>query len=181
MHRGNRSAVSGRTSCWVLGGIGCLGLIVIMIVGAYMLGRAFQQSGLMQAVQRAAEAQQKLRPRLAAIAQAINQYAHDHNGKYPPHLKALVPKYLPEAALAPVVTSDGTKYEFVYHPPKPDDPPQTVILEHKPPVKIAFSAMGSTAETETTYQVRKDGRIREKVETISSSRWETQPPDASRR
>ncbi|MCS6919632.1 MAG: hypothetical protein NZM28_07675 [Fimbriimonadales bacterium] len=161
--------LQGRTSCWVLGGIGCLGLLVILAVGFYFLGRAVQESGFGELVRTAAEAEQKLKPRLTTIYQGIQQYAQANNGAYPPSLKALVPRYLSEEAIAPVVMSDGTKYEFVYRPPKPNDPPETVILEHKPPVKLVISVMGETAETHTTYQVGKDGKIRDKTETISSS------------
>ncbi|MFN7016543.1 MAG: hypothetical protein ACK4P5_05145 [Fimbriimonadales bacterium] len=161
--------VQGRTSCWVLGGIGCLGLLVIMGVGFYLLGRAIQESGFGQLAQTAAEAEQKLKPRLTAIYQGIQQYTQANNGKYPPNLKALVPKYLTEDALTPVIMSDGTEYTFVYRPPKPNDPPETIILEHKPPVKLVVSILGETAETRVTYQVGKDGKIREKTEAVSSS------------
>lgn len=164
-----RNSVAGRTSCWVLGGLGCLGLMVLAVGFVFLMMRGLQQSGVGQAIRTAAESEQRLKPRLAAIAQAIEEYARENNGRYPPSLKALVPKYLPETALAPVVLEDGTKYEFVYRPPKPDDPPDTVMLEHQPPVKVTFSIMGETAETQTTYQVGKDGRIRERVETVSSS------------
>lgn len=173
MSSSTQRRLQGRTSCWVLGGIGCLGLLVIVLVGLYFLARAVQESGLGQVTQIAAEAEQKLKPRLTAIYQGIQQYAQANNGKYPPNLKALVPKYLTEEALTPVVMSDGTEYKFVYRPPKPNDPPDTVILEHEPPVKLVISVLGETAETRVTYQVGKDGKIREKTETVSSSNRRT--------
>lgn len=172
--------LQGRTSCWVLGGVGCLGLLVIMAVGFYFLARAVQESGFMQMAQTVAEAEQKLKPRLAAIYQGIQQYAQANNGKYPPNLKALVPKYLTEEALAPVVMNDGTQYEFVYRPPKPNDPPETVILEHKPPVKLVMN-VGESVEIQTTYQVGKDGRIRDKTETVTTSGRQPQTGSSSGR
>ncbi|OYT69885.1 MAG: hypothetical protein CFK48_07145 [Armatimonadetes bacterium CP1_7O] len=170
----NSTRLHGRTSCWVLGGLGCLGLIIIAAVGVYMLGRAIERSGFGQMMKTASEAEQKFRPRMRALYEAIRRYEQDNNGKYPPNLKSLVPKYLTEEAISPVVLNDGTKYEFVYRPPKPSDPPDTVILEHKPPVKLVFSVSGETAETHITYQLRKDGKIREKTENFSTT--ERQPP-----
>lgn len=169
MNNCTQRRLQGRASCWILGGLGCLGLIVVAVIGVYLLGRAIEQSGFGKMVQTAAEAEQKLKPRMRAIYEAISRYEQDNNGKYPPNLKSLIPKYLAEEAITPVVLSDGTKYEFVYRPPKPNDPPDTVILEHKPPVKLVFSVAGETAETHTTYQVRKDGKIRDKTETFSTS------------
>ncbi|MCX7924534.1 MAG: hypothetical protein N2554_01840 [Fimbriimonadales bacterium] len=169
MRKSRQRRLQGRTSCWVLGGIGCLGLLIIAMVGVYLLGRAIQETGIMQMAQTAAEAEQKLKPRLAALYRGVQQYVKANNGKYPPNLKALVPKYLTNEALAPAVMNDGTKYEFVYRPPKPNDPPETVILEHKPPVKLVISVRGETAETYITYQVGKDGKIRDKTETVASS------------
>lgn len=178
MKNGIRRRLQGRTSCWILGGLGCLGLIVMAFVGVYLLGRAIQQSGFGQMVKTASEAEQKFKPRLSALYEAIRRYEQDNNGKYPPSLKSLIPKYLTEEAISPVVLSDGTKYEFVYRPPKPNDPPDTVILEHKPPVKLVFSLAGETAETHVTYQVRKDGTIRDKTESVSTSGRQTQQKGA---
>lgn len=174
----NSTRLQGRTSCWVLGGLGCLGLLVIAVVGVYLLGRAFERSGILQGAKTAGEAEQKFKPRMRALYEAIRRYEQDNNGKYPPSLKSLVPKYLSEEAISPVVLSDGTKFEFVYRPPKPNDPPDTVILEHKPPVKLVFSIAGATAETQITYQLRKDGKIREKTENVSTAERKPQPNEA---
>ncbi|MCS7300179.1 MAG: hypothetical protein NZ556_01300 [Fimbriimonadales bacterium] len=179
MNCSNCRRTAGRASCWLLGGIGCLGLMLLLMLGVYWVARSIEQSGLGQAARVAAESEQKLRPRLAAIAKAINEYARDHNGKYPPNLKALVPKYLTNEAIAPVALKDGTKYEFVYRPPKPNDPPDTVILEHKPPVKVVASMLGETVEVQTTYRVGKDGIIRERTETITSAGRRVLEPDSS--
>lgn len=83
----------GRTSCWVLGGLGCLGLLILAFVGIYLLGRAIQQS-FGGAIQQSEQMERVVIPRMKSIYQALQRYAADHNGKYPPNLQALVPKYL---------------------------------------------------------------------------------------
>jgi hypothetical protein len=76
----------------VLGGLGCLGLLILAFVGIYLLGRAFQRS-FGESIQQAQQMEMKVEPRLKSLYQAIQRYTADHNGKYPPNLQALVPKY----------------------------------------------------------------------------------------
>ncbi len=112
--------------------------------------------------------EQKIRPRLASIYDAIQQYAQENNGNYPPNLNALVPKYLTQEALAPIQMSNGTEVKIVYKRPAKDAGEDTVILEHDPPIRIVVTVFGETAETLQTLQVRKDGRITTKQETIAN-------------
>lgn len=168
MRMKHRNLQSGRTSCWVIGGLGCLGLLVIMVIGMYFLGRAFQGT-FGEIVKSAQEIESVFEPRYDEVVEAIKQYLQDNNGKYPPNLQALVPKYLQADALQPIVLSDGKQIKFVYKPPKPDDPPDTVVLEHSPPVVMTVEMFGEKVETRITYQLRKDGSIAHKQEQVSSS------------
>lgn len=54
---------------------------------------------------------------LKNIATALEEYAVDHNGKYPDHLPQLVPGYL--KALPPVPGGDGTGAYDYHHPASP--------------------------------------------------------------
>lgn len=51
---------------------------------------------------------------LKTIATGLEEYAVDHNGKYPDHLPQLVPQYL--KALPPVPGGDGTGAYDYHHP-----------------------------------------------------------------
>ena len=48
--------------------------------------------------------------RMTAVMLAIRQYAVDHDGKRPPTLQDLVPKYLPEVPADPFARNDTLKY-----------------------------------------------------------------------
>jgi hypothetical protein len=54
---------------------------------------------------------------LKMIATGLEEYAVDHNGKYPDHLPQLVPTYL--KALPPVPGGDGTGAYDYHHPASP--------------------------------------------------------------
>ena len=168
-YRGDRAYRQGRISCWVLGGLGCLGLVLLSFVLIYMLGRAVQQSGFTQSVQQAQRMEQIVEPRLKAIYQAIQRYTTAHNGKYPPNLQTLVPKYLNPEALQPIAVDEKTQVKIIYKPPKPTDPGDTIILEHQPPITMKMSVFGEKIEMRITLQIQKDGRVSQMQESISSS------------
>jgi hypothetical protein len=165
---GNRTGQQGRTSCWVLGGLGCLGLLILAFVGIYLLGRAFQRS-FGESIQQAQQMEMKVEPRLKSLYQAIQRYTADHNGKYPPNLQALVPKYLDKEALQPIAIDEKTQVKIIYKPPKPSDPGDVIILEHQPPIVFKITMFGETVETRITLQVQKDGRIASLQESVSAS------------
>jgi hypothetical protein len=165
---GNRTGQQGRTSCWVLGGLGCLGLLILAFVGLYLLGRALQQS-FSGTFQQAQQMEMKVEPRLKSLYQAIQRYASDHNGKYPPNLQALTPKYIAPEALQPIPIDEKTQVKILYKPPKPTDPGDVIILEHQPPIVFRIKMFGESVETHITLQVQKDGRIVQFQESVSSS------------
>jgi hypothetical protein len=77
-------------------------------------------------------------PKQRAIYDALQRYAADNNGKYPQSLKQLAPKYVAEDPTQPIQLDDGTEVRLIYKPPKPDAAPETVILEHKPPINSHY-------------------------------------------
>ncbi|GBC93176.1 hypothetical protein HRbin15_01664 [bacterium HR15] len=166
-HREYCAYRQGRTSCWVLGGLGCLGLLILAAVFIYLLGRTVQKT-FGETIKQAAQIEQVVEPRLKAIYRAIQRYAADHNGKYPPSLQVLVPKYLSKEMLQPVAIDEKTQVKIIYKPPKPTDPDDTIILEHQPPITMKMSMFGETVETHITLQIQKDGRVSQMQETISS-------------
>jgi hypothetical protein len=152
----------------VLGGLGCLGLLILAFVGIYLLGRAFQRS-FGESIQQAQQMEMKVEPRMKDLYQAIQRYTADHNGKYPPNLQALVPKYINKEALQPIALDEKTQVKIIYKPPKPTDPGDVIILEHQPPIVFKVTMFGETVETRITLQVQKDGRIASSQESVSAS------------
>jgi hypothetical protein len=60
----------------------------------------------------------------------------------------------------PIRLPDGTEVRLVYKPPKPDAAPETVILEHKPPIKSDYgTSSGKKSTCEFTYQVQLNGEV----------------------
>jgi hypothetical protein len=148
----------GRASCWLLGGVGCLGLLIVGVLAIVLGGRAlFETVG--KPVEQVLTKAQVVVPKQRAIYDALQRYAADNNGKYPQSLKQLVPKYVPEDPTRPIPLNDGTEVRLVYKPPKPNAAPETVILEHKPPIKATMEILGQKVDMEFTYQVQLNGEV----------------------
>jgi len=148
----------GRASCWLLGGIGCLGLLIVGVLAIVLGGRAlFETVG--KPVEQVLTKAQVVVPKQRAIYDALQRYAADNNGKYPQSLKQLVPKYMAEDPTQPIRLHDGTEVRLVYKPPKPNAAPETVILEHKPPIKATMEILGQKVDMEFTYQVQLNGEV----------------------
>ncbi len=150
--------LQGRASCWVLGGIGCLGLLIVGVVALFLGGRALV-STIGRPIEEVVTKAQVVVPKQRAIYDALQRYAADNNGKYPQSLKQLVPKYVPEDPTQPIRLHDGTEVRLVYQPPKPNASPETVILEHKPPIKATMEILGQKVDMEFTYQVQLNGEV----------------------
>jgi len=150
--------LQGRTSCWVLGGIGCLGVLILGIVALFFGGRALVNT-FGRPIEEVVSKAQVVVPKQRAVYDALQRYATENKGKYPQSLKQLAPKYVPEDPTRPIRFPDGTEVQLVYKPPKPDAAPDTVILEHKPPIKSTMSLFGQKVDMEFTYQVHLNGEI----------------------
>jgi hypothetical protein len=157
----------------VLGGIGCLGLLVIGIAALVLGGRALINT-FGRPIEEVVSKAQVVVPKQRAIYDALQRYAADNNGKYPQSLKQLVPKYVPEDPTRPIRFPDGTEVQLVYKPPKPNAAPETVILEHKPPIKATMEILGQKVDMEFTYQVQLNGEVyQQQVFTDSQGNKET--------
>jgi hypothetical protein len=150
--------LQGRTSCWVLGGIGCLGLMIIGVLILFFGGRALVNT-FGRPIEEVVSRAQVVVPKQRAVYDALQRYAAENRGKYPQSLKQLAPKYVPEDPTRPIRFPDGTEVQLVYKPPKPGAGPDTVILEHKPPIKSTMSLFGQKVDMEFTYQVQLNGEI----------------------
>jgi hypothetical protein len=150
--------LQGRTSCWVLGGIGCLGLMIIGVLILFFGGRALVNT-FGRPIEEVLGKAQVIVPKQRAVYDALQRYARENKGKYPQSLKQLAPKYVPEDPTRPIRFPDGTEVQLVYKPPKPDATPDTVILEHKPAIKTSMEIFGQKVDMEFTYQVQLNGEI----------------------
>ena len=150
--------LQGRASCWVLGGIGCLGLLIVGVVALFLGGRALV-STVGRPIEEVVTKAQVVVPKQRAIYDALQRYAADNNGKYPQSLKQLVPKYMAEDPTQPIRLHDGTEIRLVYKPPKPNAAPETVILEHKPPINTTMELFGQKIDMQVTYQVQLNGEV----------------------
>lgn len=160
--------LQGRASCWVLGGIGCLGVLIIGLVAFFFVERALVETVGKPAEQVMTNAQVVV-PKQRAVFEALQRYAAENNGKYPQSLKQLVPKYVAEDPTRSIALPDGTEVRLVYKPPKPDAAPDTVVLEHKPPIKTNMELLGQKVDMEFTYQVQLNGEVHQQQVIIDQS------------
>lgn len=152
-----RNRCAGRASCWLIGGLGCLGIVVIGIIAMVILGRSLVDTVGRPIEEVVSKAQVVVSVQRAAY-DALQQYAAAHNGRYPKSLKELTPKYAAEDLTRPIKLEDGSEVRLVYKPPQPNASPDTVILEHKPPIKSQMELFGQKVDMEFTYQVQLDGQ-----------------------
>ena len=150
--------LQGRASCWLLGGIGCLGLLIIGVLAIVLGGRALFKT-VSKPVEQVLTKAQVVVPKQRAIYDALQRYSAENNGKYPQSLKQLAPKYVAEDPTQPIRLDDGTEVRLVYKPPKPNAAPETVILEHKPPIRATMEILGQKVDMEFTYQVQLNGEV----------------------
>ena len=150
--------LQGRASCWLLGGVGCLGLLIIGVLAIVLGGRALFET-VSKPVEQVLTKAQVVVPKQRAIYDALQRYSAENNGKYPQSLKQLAPKYVAEDPTQPIRLDDGTEVRLVYKPPKPNAAPETVILEHKPPIKATMEILEQKVDMEFTYQVQLNGEV----------------------
>jgi len=146
-----------------VGGLGCLGLFILGGVVIALFIRGFMKSDFMQGAMAMEQNQRQMSIRIGVIHDAIEAYKKDHKNSYPPDLKTLVPKYLPEDQIKTFELDPKTKLQWVYKKPKPNDPDSVVVLTHKPPVFIKGSFWGNRKdlrlEISFEYQLQKDGQV----------------------
>jgi hypothetical protein len=92
-------------SCWLIGGLTCLGIVVLVIIAVIVMTVAFTHSpagkkftsGFGSAVREGTVAGM-CRKNMQTIQGAIVRY-HDHTGHYPSQLTDLLPDYLTDRAI----------------------------------------------------------------------------------
>ncbi|GIV08047.1 MAG: hypothetical protein KatS3mg019_0138 [Fimbriimonadales bacterium] len=154
--RNNRAA--GRASCWLIGGLGCLGVAVIGVIALVLMSRSLVNT-LGKPIEEVVSKAQVVVSVQRAAYDALQQYAAANNGKYPKSLKELTPKYATEDLTRPIRLSDGSEVRLLYKPPQQGTTPDTVILEHKPPIKSQMEILGQKVDMEFTYQVQLNGEV----------------------
>ena len=106
-------------------GCGVIALLIV-VIGGVTLNRMMKGPktkgifGVVTAITPTAESVTKVRDGLDA-------YRKDHNGKYPPTLEALTPKYFADKSAFVVGSSEDPK-PMEYTPPKPDAPDSFVVV-----------------------------------------------------
>jgi hypothetical protein len=74
--------LQGRASCWVLGGIGCLGLLIIGLMIVILGGRALVNT-FGRPIEEVVSKAQVVVPKQRAVYDALQRYATENKGKYP--------------------------------------------------------------------------------------------------
>lgn len=128
---------------WGLGGCGVIALLAI--IGLIVMAR----SPGVQDIARGIGSAGSCHGALTAIATALQEYREANKGKYPPALKALVPKYLPDEAALGCGNVQGE-----YTPPGPNAPDDAAVYTLR-------TGEGSLIGSQQIYYMRllKDGRI----------------------
>jgi hypothetical protein len=116
---------------WGLAGCGVLVLItaVAVAIGGYKLSKNSDFRKMLSNL----SATPGCTHNLGEIRTALDSYTADHNGKYPPSLSDLVPKYLPDKSNLTCggtgqADNVGSAMTVEYTPPKPDAPPDTPVV-----------------------------------------------------
>lgn len=116
---------SGGTGCWVWGLVGCgallIALVIAAVVGTFAVMRSSKGKGLVNTISSATKCPQQL----GMVREALDDYRSDHAGKYPPALHDLIPRYLSDDS---ALHCGESGEEAVYTPPKPDSPPDAVVI-----------------------------------------------------
>ncbi|MDR3709185.1 MAG: hypothetical protein P4L33_12865 [Capsulimonadaceae bacterium] len=152
-------------SCWAVGGVSCLVLIILgmilLFVGVHQAlkskdGHQFvgQIRALVHNTSDAVECEEKLR----AVYGAIGRY-RAKNGAYPADIKSLVPKYLPQAtschcSLDP--KPDPANLTFLYVPPTAASKPGDAVLSFTWSQQFAMG--GKTSKIDTLYYFTVSGK-----------------------
>lgn len=110
---------------WSLVGCGVIALLVVVIGGFMVRGvlkgpGAKGMLGVFSALAPAAES-------VGKVEASLSEYRKDHDGKYPPTLETLVPKYVSDKSAFLCGNSDDPK-PMEYTAPKPDAPATTVVV-----------------------------------------------------
>jgi hypothetical protein len=157
---------------WTLVGCGTLTVIAVIFTVVAIAGGMGKQTGFQGAVTgivSATECGQSLK----SVRAALRNYRRDHNGNYPPSLSALIPDYLAdEKSLGCGQSSDRSPARLEYKPPKPDAPPETIVIS----IFTGETSMLNIQQQSLYVRLLKDDRI--VLDQVV--RQEIAPPPSSR-
>jgi len=153
-------------SCWAIGGIGCLVVIVVGIVVVLAVvksvfstkeGRAFSSS--FSSAMKTSVAAGSCTAAMPTIRSAILRY-HGHEGTYPPNLKSLSPDYLPAGISLHCKVDkvdDPSHVTYQYFRPTEKTPQSAVLMKFS--FDTTFSAGAGQSVTQTmTEQITLGGQ-----------------------
>lgn len=163
-------------NCWAVGAIGCLVLIIAIGVATFVGIAAFMKSNTgkefvssMNTGIKSEVTASACVPDLRDIGAAINRY-HEANGKYPPNLKALDPKYLsPGTSLhcGTDTNDDPSHVTYEYIKPTESTPRNAPVVRYSWKLTMTF---GGVTQTETsTEQIALDGTVTKTTTSANGS------------
>ncbi|NUL81883.1 MAG: hypothetical protein HUU60_04055 [Armatimonadetes bacterium] len=150
--------LAGKTSCWLVGGLGCLGVAILGVVLAAVFLKPLAEK--MGKIGEEAEKFQPVHTYFVSVTDAISSYRSEHNGEFPKQLADLAPKYLKPEELKPIEIEPGKPIKMVYVQPKPTDPDETVVIRSEPGMSLDINiGFGVEGFSQTHILIfKKDGR-----------------------
>ncbi len=141
--------------CWAWGLMTCLVVVIIFAVlfaaGLYKMSKTAQGRKLMGTFSSAVHSGQNMgacMQKMKAVRDAVVRY-HDHTGKYPANLNALLPDYLASPATLHCdldSVTDPKHVTFVYTKPKEGAPGSTPLLSFHWKYEIAVGDQSELSE-----------------------------------
>jgi len=153
-------------SCWLIGGLGCLGIIVIggAVIGFFAYGVSQSARGkalgsIIQSVQHTVQYQVAAEKDLEDIQAALVRY-HEAKKHYPKSLRELVPTYLADPSelhngLDPNPDPNHISFTYVKIPPHAPLSTKAANITWN----TNMNAMGQQMDSETIISVSLDGQL----------------------
>ncbi|MDI6826875.1 MAG: hypothetical protein QME62_00150 [Armatimonadota bacterium] len=142
-----------KLSCLKIGAISCLVLVLVIIIGSYWLYRVIASNPAFKKGFEEVKAMATCTAQLQEIYRALERY-NQKNGRYPSSLGELYPDYLENRKIlfCPSDKSPSGQSSYVYYPPSPNAPSDTIILECRHHIIIE-------GQPPQVIKLRKDGRM----------------------
>lgn len=149
-------------SCWLVGGLTCLGIVVLVIIAIIVgitsfthsaTGKKFASS--MGSVFRGASMLPECKENMLTIRGAIMRY-HDHTGHYPDNLRQLVPTYITDSSIlhCPLDSvSDPSHVTYIYTKPSGSTPASAPLLTLHWLFTMNMGPQSQTTDTELIVTV----------------------------
>jgi hypothetical protein len=148
-------------SCWAVGGIGCVVVILIFVILGFVAFQKIMHSkegkdliGTMQNAMQGAKEAVACEQKLQQIDGALVRY-HEKNGSYPSSLSYLIPAYLPDPSVlkCDLPDADPTKSPFVYTKPTSSSSSTDKLVNFVWADKISMGGQTTTMRTDYYFTV----------------------------